>query len=179
MATPELQHLTASEATAIFDEIVSVYTTVYADSQTEEDFENFRTRGATQFRDAGFDLVTARLDGKLIGFAFGITLREGSSWWRGLTPEPEEGLTRETGARSFAVIELVVLPEHRAQSLGRQLMDELLAGRSEERATLATDPREREVQAMYERWGWRKAGRVPAAPDAPVPHFDLYMLPLA
>ncbi|MFG2002279.1 GNAT family N-acetyltransferase [Spirillospora sp. NPDC048911] len=178
MASPQLQHLSTSQAAEVFDEIVNVYVTVYAESQTEEDFANFRARGAAQFQGAGFDLVTVRVDGDLVGFAYGLTLRAGSGWWRGLEPAPEQGFTEETGVRTFALIELAVLPEHRKKGLGRLLVDELLARRDEERATLATDPREADVQKMYERWGWRKAGRVPAASDAPVPHFDLYVLPL-
>jgi ribosomal protein S18 acetylase RimI-like enzyme len=178
MTTPNIQHLDSSGAAKIFEEIVSVYTTVYADSETEEDFENFRARGATQLQGKGFDLVTARQGGELVGFAYGLTLQEGSTWWRGLEPKPAEGFTEETGDRSFAVIELAVLPNYRSQGLGRRLMDELLAGRYEERATLATDPSKTDVQSMYERWGWRKVGRVPGVPGAPLPAFDLYVLPL-
>lgn len=178
MTVPDLQHLSAADAATKFDEILRAYVAIYAASQTEEDFANFRARGSTQFQGKGFELVTARQGSKLIGFAYGLTLRAGSTWWRGLTPKPQEGFAEETGDRSFAVIELGVLPQDRGKGLGRRLLNELLNDRHEERATLATDPRAAETQRMYERWGWLKAGRVPAASDAPVQHFDLYVLPL-
>lgn len=171
----DVQHLDSTAAAEIFEEIVQAYTTVYADSRTAQDFENFRSRGAAQLQGGGFDLVTARSGGDLVGFAYGLTLGGRTAWWRGLDPDPGAEFTRETSGRSFAVIELAVLPGVRGRGLGRRLLTELLAGREEERATLATDPRNRRVQEMYERWGWRKVGRVPAAADAPVPAFDLYV----
>lgn len=177
--TPDVQHLNGAEAASIFEEIFQVYRTVYGVSHSEEDLVNFRNRALTQFQGSGFDLVTAKLDGELIGFAYGLTLRAGSTWWRGIEPTPPEVFLTETGSRTFAVIELVVLPAHQGSGLGRRLMDNLLQERAEERATLATDPDKPGNQAMYERWGWRKAGRVKSALDAPAPYFDLYWFPLS
>lgn len=70
-----------------------------------------------------------------------------------MRPSPEPEFTIETGSRTCAVIDLAVLPAYRGQGLARRLMTEFLNSRSEWRATLATDPRNRTVQAMYERWG--------------------------
>ena len=53
-----------------------------------------------------------------------------------------------------------------------------MPNRSEERATLATAPKDRLVQAMYERWGWRKVGAVPGGEHATEPEFDLYVIDL-
>ncbi|TDD95875.1 GNAT family N-acetyltransferase [Actinomadura rubrisoli] len=70
-----------------------------------------------------------------------------------MEPVQPARFTAETGRRTFAVIDLAVRPTHRGRGLGRRLLDELLAGRPEERAALATAPDEGEVQAMYQRWG--------------------------
>lgn len=126
----------------------------------------------------GFEAVTARLDTRLIGFVYGLPLAADSGWWNGLTPDPGDDWTTETGTRTFAVIDLAVLPGQRVAGLGRRLMGELLRGRPEERATLATDPVETDNQKMYERWGWRPAGRVPGGEHTTSAAFDLYVIAL-
>ncbi|TDD28234.1 N-acetyltransferase [Actinomadura sp. KC06] len=112
----------------------------------------------------GFEAVTARHEAGLAGFAYGAPLSAGSRWWDGLEPAESADFTSESGRRTFAVIDLAVRPARRGQGLGRRLMDELLAGRREERATLATAPDEHEIQSMYRRWGWRHVGRTPGRP---------------
>jgi GNAT superfamily N-acetyltransferase len=123
----------------------------------------------------GFEAVAARRDRGLAGFAYGAPLSTGSPWWDGLDPSPPEGFTAETGGRTFAVIDLAVRPSHRGSGLGRLLLDDLLAARPEERATLATAPHEHEVRAMYRRWGWRHVGRTPGGEGETEPWFELYV----
>jgi ribosomal protein S18 acetylase RimI-like enzyme len=181
MALPTLTHLDGSQAQQAFEQIFEVYAIVYAEppyNQTNEDRDSFRRRGPQQFRQWGFDLVAAHAGGKLAGFTYGYPIPAQTRWWEGIEPPQDDAFTRETGDRTFAIIELGVLPEFRGQGLGHHLVDELLRGRTEERATLATHPGAMRVQRMYEQWGWFKAGRAPGGPGAPCPYFDLYVLPL-
>lgn len=171
MEKPELIHLDGPETLKRLEQIQQVYATAFP----SYDLDDYRWRTSRQAESPGFGTVIAQTADVLAGFIYGLPLNEQTGWWNGLQPSPEDGFTTETGARTFAVIDLAVLPTHRGHGLGRQLIDELLKSRPEERATLATDPREKAVQAMYERWGWRKAGRAPGSARETVPEFDLYV----
>jgi ribosomal protein S18 acetylase RimI-like enzyme len=175
MTEPTLAHLDGHAILERFAEI----RTVYAAAFPHNSLEDHRWRTSRQAASPGFEAVVAQAgDGEIIGFAYGLPLAADSSWWNGLTPDPGEGFTTETGARTFAVIDLAVLPDHRGRGLGRRLMDELLRGRPEERATLATHPSETGNQAMYERWGWRRAGQVPGGEHTTSAVFGLYVIAL-
>ncbi len=55
--------------------------------------------------------------------------------------------------------------------------DELLAARTEKRATLLVEPENEVAYRAYTAWGWRKAAQLrPPWPDSPT--FDVLMLPL-
>ncbi len=174
MSDIELEHLDGAQTRERLAEIQEVYAAAFP----HYDLDDHRRRTILQTESNRFQTVTARADGVLIGFAYGLPLSPPSTWWNGLEPSPPDGFTTETGDRTFAVIDLAVLPTHRGQGLGRRLMDELLKSRTEERATLATSPSERDVQQMYERWGWHKAGRVLGSEDATESAFDLYVISL-
>ncbi|MEU5992842.1 GNAT family N-acetyltransferase [Spirillospora sp. NPDC047418] len=168
----DIEYLDGDGARTQFSEIE----VVYAEAFPGYDLGNYRTRMGNLLARSGFEVVTARLDGVLAGFAYGAPLPTGSPWWDGLEPSPPKGFTAETGERTFAVIDLAVRPSHRSSGLGRRLLDGLLAARQEERATLATAPHEHDVQAMYRRWGWRHVGRTPGGEGETEPWFDLYVI---
>jgi GNAT superfamily N-acetyltransferase len=114
-------------------------------------------------------IVTAQAEKELIGFAYGYTLTPDTHWWDGfITLVPEE-VTKEWARRTFALIDFVVAEDWRGHGVGRRLHDTLLSTRSEMRATLAVEPVAHEARAIYERWGWRVAGRLrgPATDFAP------------
>ena len=158
-----------------FEEIQAVYVVAFPG----HDLADHRARTMRQASSSGFEAVIAcTAEGRLVGFVYGLPLSPASTWWEGLEPAAPEEFTRESGTRTVAVIDLAVLPSHRGRGLGRRLLEEFLSGRREERATLATDPEQQSVQEMYERWGWRKVGRVPGAPGETLPAFDLYVKPL-
>jgi ribosomal protein S18 acetylase RimI-like enzyme len=169
-----LEHLDGAATLGRLEEIQSVYAAAFPGYSLAD----HETRTRAQASRSGFKAVTATDSGRMAGMAYGLPLAEGSSWWADLDPPRAEEFITETGRRTFAVIDLAVLPSHRGKGLGRRLMDELLAGRQEERATLATAPHETGVQAMYERWGWSKAGRVPGNEGETEAWFDLYMISL-
>lgn len=159
----------------LFDEIQQVY----AEAFPSYDLDDHRYRTTRQAESRGFGALIARdAHGRIVGFIYGFPLTSSSTWWEGMRPSPKPGFTVETGSRTCAVIDLAVLPACRGRGLARRLMAEFLNGRSEERATLATDPRNRTVQAMYERWGWHKAGTVPGAEHETESEFDLYVISL-
>jgi ribosomal protein S18 acetylase RimI-like enzyme len=169
----DIEHLDNDAARDRLGEIEALYAEVFPDY----DLGDYRTRMDRLLSSSGFEAVTAHRDGALAGFAYGAPLT-GSSWWDGLEPAPPAGFTAETGRRTFAVIDLAVRSSYRRQGLARRLMDALLTGRPEERATLATAPHEHDVQAMYRRWGWRHAGRTPGGEGETEPWFDLYVIAL-
>jgi ribosomal protein S18 acetylase RimI-like enzyme len=169
-----LEHLDGAATLERLGEIQVVYHAAFP----TYDLGDHELRTRRQATSAGFETVTARDEnGVLAGFVYGLPLSR-SSWWDGLEPPRPPEFTTEDGRRTFAVIDLCVLPDRQGEGLGRRLMDELLAGRTEQRATLATAPHETRVQAMYERWGWRKVGRVPGSEGETEECFDLYVVDL-
>ncbi len=125
-----------------------------------------------------FGIATAEADGHLVGFAYGYTLPPNTRWWQGF-PEPLPAeLTHERTGRTFALIDLAVQERWRTQGVGRQLVDTLLGGRCEERATLCVQPTASAAQAFYGRLGWQKVGRKDMPPGAVSPSFDVYLVEL-
>ncbi|WUI00185.1 GNAT family N-acetyltransferase [Spirillospora sp. NBC_00431] len=154
------------------DELAELYEQVYSEPPYNSSAKYSRTRFLSRTRDqalaSGFQLVTAHRKGALAGFAFGFSMMPGA-WWANASAPPPEVLE----ADKYAVIELVVTKAERGHGLGRQLLDELLAGRPEQYATLAAVI-EADAYEMYRRWGWQKAGEFRAEP----PFSDALVLPL-
>lgn len=157
---------------AMLDELADLYMQAHAGNEDESDEmfsrPSFLSRTASQAQKAGFEIVTTAADGVLAGFCFGYTMPHGTWWSDCPLPLPEV-----LAASKLAVIELDVRPALRRQGLGRKLLDELLAGRSEGYATLAATPGSI-AHAMYLRWGWQIAGRF----DDP-PIMDVLVIPLS
>jgi GNAT superfamily N-acetyltransferase len=141
---------------------------VYADvfwlppyNEGPEMADEFVDRLAEESKRPGFSLVAACGGGRLLGFAYGYTMPAGE-WWDGTDrPAPEE----VKAADKLAVIEWAVLPDRRGAGIGRRLLDELLAGRREQWATLTVVPAA-DARVIYDRWGWRQVastrpGRMP------------------
>lgn len=175
----DLRHHNAEQARQQVEGLVDVYLQVYTD--TDDPFygeDRYRRQLDGHLGGPAFELVTAHApdDGRLVGYIYGFALPERARWWQGmLTPVPPEAIT-ETGKRTFAVCELMVLPSWQGRGIGRALHDELLRGRSEERATLLVEPGN-QARDRYIRWGWRKLGELrPGWEGAPL--FDAMLLPL-
>jgi GNAT superfamily N-acetyltransferase len=114
-------------------------------------------------RQPGFALAEARHGGYLVGYAAGMPLRTATSWWKDVTSPLPEDLTAERPGRTFALTALVVRAAWRKQGIGAELHRQILAGRPEERATLALSPGATAAQRALRAWGWTKVARTRAA----------------
>jgi len=140
----------------------------------------FADRFRVQRRQPGFVLAEARHGGYLVGYASGMPLRPSTDWWRHLTaPLPGE-VTAEHPGRTFALADLLVRAAWRRQGIARALHDLVLAGRTEERATLTVLPGAAAAQHALLSWGWRKVARTrDPRPGSPVYDVLLTSLPVS
>ncbi|WP_207401065.1 hypothetical protein [Actinomadura roseirufa] len=174
----------AEGARAQRDVVSRIHRDAYADViATGEQFasdEAFMTRFDAYTARAGLELVIA-YEGRdaaalPIAQAWGWPLSLRTAWWDGLIEQPDATFTDEDGTRTFALSEIMVSRAWTGRGVAHALHDELLAPRTEERATLLVRP-DNPAYAIYSRWGWRKAARLrPGWPGAPL--FDVLMLSL-
>lgn len=182
MTPPTQITFTRHDPASALDILDTVITGVYAASHADVidnpfySAERFAERVRGYIRAPGFEIVIAYADGEPVGQAFGYTLPATSRWWEGLTTPVPDGFTAETGDRTFAFNELMVIPEWQGKGVAHALHDELLGGRGEERATLLVREDNTSAQTAYARWGWEKVGKLRPYPDSP--HFDAMVLGL-
>jgi ribosomal protein S18 acetylase RimI-like enzyme len=158
--------------------IAPLYEASHADVITNPFYssERFVERVRGYLKAPVFEIVIAYIDDAPVGQAFGYALPATARWWEGLTTPVPEGFTTETGRRTFAFNELMVIPRWQGKGVAHALHDELLRGRGEERATLLVRENNTSAQTAYARWGWQKIGKL--RPYADAPHFDALVLPL-
>ena len=177
-----LELLDGTQAAEHADELQALAAEVYADPPYSQDpgpgqAAELARRFRVQRRQPGFALAEARSGEYLVGYALGLPLRPSTSWWRNLTaPLPADQTTEHPG-RTFALAELLVRAPWRRQGIGRDLHDLLLAGRSEERATLTVRPAAAPAQGAFQSWGWRKVART-RDPEPGAPVLDVLIRPL-
>ncbi|GAA2636181.1 GNAT family N-acetyltransferase [Actinomadura fulvescens] len=180
--TPPNLSISRHDPTEALDILDSVIVPVYVASHPDVIDRPFYTaeRFAERFpgyaKAPGFEIAIAQIDGHPVGQAFGYTLPATTRWWNGLTPSPPEGFADESGSRTFAFNELMVVPEWQGKGVAHALHDELLNGRVEERATLLVREDNDSAQTAYRRWGWEKVGKL--QPFADSPHFDAMLISL-
>ncbi|MGP3952649.1 GNAT family N-acetyltransferase [Streptomyces sp. 7N604] len=140
-----------------------------------EFIERFQQQAATR---PGFRVVLASDGGEVIGFTYGYRLPADTGWWKSsLEPLPED-FTRETGERTFVIIELAVRKPWRRRGIAAELHAQLLDGLEVERVTLTMrpEPEAAPAQSAYAAWGYRKVGRSQPWDGAPV--YDSMILDL-
>jgi len=166
-------------ARAIRDIVKKIYRDSYSEQQQADPFnasDAWMRRFDAYTANGGFDLVIAYADGESAGQAWGWPL-VGQEWWSYLVTDPEPGFTNEDGKRTFALSEIMVRRAWAGRGVAHALHDELLAARTEKRATLLVEPENEVAYRAYTAWGWRKAAQLrPPWPDSPT--FDVLMLPL-
>jgi GNAT superfamily N-acetyltransferase len=120
-------------------------------------------------RQPGFVLAEARHGGYLVGYACGLPLRPSTDWWRDVTAPLPAAITDEHPGRTFALTQLLVRGSWRRQGIATELLDLILNGRAEERATVKLPPTAAAAQTVFRNWGWAKVARTRGpAPSAPV-----------
>ncbi|MEU1783413.1 MULTISPECIES: GNAT family N-acetyltransferase [Streptomyces] len=181
MARTTHQLIHGPEAATFLDAFLPAYEEVYAEPPYQEgprEVAEFIERFQRQAHRPGFRLVLAREGDEVVGFAFGYRLQADTTWWNGLlTPLPQE-LTRETGERTFAVIELAVRKPWRRRGIAGAIHTRLLDGLGVQRVTLTMrpEPEAAPAQRAYQAWGYVKVGRSRPWDEAPV--YDAMVLEL-
>ena len=178
MPTPGVtfQLLDGGQAAAQERELQALHREVYGQPG---DGAEFSRQLRMRCRQPGFVLAEAHHGGYLVGYASGMPLRPSTSWWRDLTAQLPAEVTAEHPGRTFALADLVVRASWRRQGIARALHDLLLAGRTEERATLTVLPAAAPAQHAFRAWGWRKVARTrDPRPGFPVCDVLLTTLPL-
>jgi GNAT superfamily N-acetyltransferase len=177
-ADPTLAHRTSAEALRLMDELCEVYADAYGAVGGEDIHQKssaFRERATAALHGVNYSLATAYVGAELVGFAFGYGLQR-RGWWEGLSPEPPEGFTEETGSRTVVLAEIEVRRTWQGRGIGRAVHDTFLSQRAEERATLASNPEAADTHTLYERWGWQKVGTVPGGPGAYYRKYALFVV---
>lgn len=176
-STLEIRRHDRHQVPVLRDDLVDVHLDARAELLDNPFYsgERFAERLDAYARDPHFDLVTGHLGNDLVGYAFGGPLPAETRWWSGLVEHSDPDLTRETGTRTFAFREIIVRKGHQRRGYARLLHDALLAGRTEERATLLVRP-DNPARDLYLRWGWRIVGKQQPFPDSPV--FDSMVIDL-
>ncbi|MEV0982027.1 GNAT family N-acetyltransferase [Streptomyces sp. NPDC049915] len=174
-----LERRDAESLNDIRPQLLRVYAEIYADRLQEEfhHVERFDERLGWNTEVPGFGAVCGYLDGRPIGYAYGCTLQPDTRWWTGLRTPVAANVITETGSRTFALSELMVVQEVRGTGAARKIHDALLSDRSEERVTLLVEREHPRVRRLYESWGYEWRGEVLPFPDAPL--YDALVLQLS
>ncbi len=154
LALARYDTITANE---VYDEMVQLFRDTHRDIAHIPFFSTgqFEAAFVKQRAYNGFELVTGRIDGKLVGVIFGFT---------------------EIPREQYAICELMVATDYRRRGVAKRLHDELLRLRPERRADLYVRKDNAPAQAAYRKWGWTKVGEVQPTVDAPV--LDELQVPL-
>ncbi|MGW4241174.1 N-acetyltransferase family protein [Nocardia sp. NPDC004722] len=178
MSEVSVRVVPAGEVAARLGEINALYQQVFAvPPNVAESPGQHRASMLSMLADPSFGCALAEdLDGELVGFAYGYALRSGR-WWEGLRDPMPAGFTCEWEGRTFAVIDLGVNDRWRRGRVGTRLMEALLAGRGERRASLGVIPAMEDSARFYRATGWDLVGRQdsPAGAGWTSPVFDVYV----
>jgi ribosomal protein S18 acetylase RimI-like enzyme len=168
----------AALARPLVDRICQLYDAVFSQPPfywRPDEPELHRERLVSLLEDPTYGVAQAVADDELVGFGYGFTLPPDTARWSRLKePLPPE-VTREWPGRTFVLFDYAVAPDYRGQGIGKALHDQLLGGRTEERATLTVQPTAVDTKRMYEKWGWRMVGQMVGGPKAAAPLFDAYL----
>lgn len=171
------------QARTITEQLLAVYSVVYDVPPYSGDpfftVETYDSRLQAAYDMEGFEVVTAHLpDGCIAGYVHGVTLTPDRAWWDSLLREGKVPADAEKAAEAgevFWLRELMVLPAHTGQGLGRALHDAMVLGRKEPWTTLTCITDNEPARSAYPRWGYDVIGRIKHAPESPV--YDAMLLP--
>ncbi|WP_331773331.1 N-acetyltransferase (plasmid) [Embleya sp. NBC_00888] len=166
----DLRHYRLADLDEARPILTRIYTEVYSgdladEFHTAERFEE-RLKGHTRGPD-WHAVIAYDADGNPAGFSYAAPLTPTARWWSALVTPVPDGFTAETGERTLALFELMLLPAHRGGDLAHRIHEELLAARTEERVTLLVDPEHSKVLALYEAWQYRRVADAQPFADSP------------
>ncbi|MEU0938964.1 GNAT family N-acetyltransferase [Embleya sp. NPDC005971] len=156
------------------DQVRPILSAIYAEVHPADPDMPFRSVERFEQRLAGhasgndWHAVIAYDQDRPVGFVYAAPLAPTSKWWSSMLTELPEGYVDETGRRTLALFEIMLLDTHRGRGLSHRLHEALLAARTEERVTLLVDPTHPSVARLYEEWGYKRVGDQQPFPDAPV-----------
>lgn len=144
------------------DELAAIYREVHAPDlhlvdHTEPSVEQ-RLEWTAQA--PGFAAAVGYAGDRVVGAVLGCPLPPETLWWRDLRSETDPDLVREWPGRTFAICEAFVLPEFRRHQVGNSLLVELLAGRVEQRISLAVAITNSRVLHSMTLLGWDVVGEL-------------------
>lgn len=165
-----LRRYDLGELDAVRPTLTDLYAEVYADRLSDPFFslDRFQERLTGHVSRPGWEVVVGQDGDRAIGYAYGAPLPQRARWWAGMLAPLPEHVTHETGTRTLALFELLVLKPWRKTGSAHRIHEELLAGRPEERVTLLVEQTHPRVKALYEQWGYENVGDQRPFPDAPV-----------
>ncbi|MDT0444151.1 GNAT family N-acetyltransferase [Streptomyces johnsoniae] len=155
---PTTTYYTRERLPEIRGTILEVYSEVYAADIAGDPFfsvERFEERLDGHTAAPGWACVVAEVGGSVAGFTYGFTGRDGVT---------------------FKLCENMLRAAYRGHGISRAMHDELMSHRREERSHLLVRRERPRLRALYERWGYRRAGELLPFPDAPL--YDVMLLPL-
>lgn len=166
----ELVRYDASGALELADELRAVYLASHREQQDNPWYSSarFAERLEEMYAPiAGFELVAGRVDGRMIGYAFGTPYsRPQAVWKKAARLYPQySGASEDTPVYIFR--EFAVDPDYQGQGFARTIHDTLLSQRPEPLAYLLVrvgNP----ARAAYEEWGWRVIGQDQPFADSPI-----------
>ncbi|MEU8407291.1 GNAT family N-acetyltransferase [Micromonospora sp. NPDC048842] len=168
----QLRHHSTDETEGILDQLVDLYLEVYAGGGEFHSEDRYRRQLSLHMERDGWEMVTASVDGALVGYIYGFPLPPQTRWWEGIHEPVPPGFAEEDGTRTFALSELLVHPGWRRLGIARVLHDDLIGRRAESRTTLLARPDDVAAQTAYRSWGWFKITKLqPNWEDAPI--FDV------
>lgn len=175
-----IQHYDGDTAKAIVEDLVDTYAEIYNIPPYADDpffsVASYADRLHAAFAMPGFETVTARLDGNLVGYVHGVTLPADKPWWISLgNVRPDEAQAAAEAEEIFWLRELMVRPAHTNRGIGRQLHDAVIAGRRQQPWTTLTCIIDNQpAHGAYVRWGYEILGRIKHAPESP--QYDAMLL---
>lgn len=171
MSSLQIERHDAASTLGLRDDLLDVYRAAHHDLMSDPWWhpDRFWERLVSLYvPTTDFELVAGRLEGRVLGYAFGSPRNEAPDYWRKARAVlPDLALPADDEA-AYVFREFAVHPDHQRQGYGRVLHDDLLASRPERLAHLLVRPDNIPARTAYVSWGWRMIGHKQPFPDAPV-----------
>jgi ribosomal protein S18 acetylase RimI-like enzyme len=163
-SAPARLEVVAADALDV-EALAAVYETVFTEPPySEPDASDLRHRLPIHRERPGFRLVTAAVDGEVVGFAYEYTGARGGRWSDRLAAVLGDETADGVLGGHLVLAELAVVPAVRGRGIGAALLGAMLLERTEPRVLLQTHDGETPAMRLYRRAGFRRLAAMP--PDA-------------